>query len=309
MSLAIVLSAVSLVFSGFSVFTARRSRQISEVNLLNSLREDWKQLHISWQRAHLTVIGPSNYYTSADEPLVAEFNKLMNDLASGGYSHDDARSLAWPWILAIRNVVEFLDIVAGYVLRGQLSPEHAHAVLGPEISRRSRTVRALLGTPARDQRFPGFRPGKFNEPYIQSYDWIGAWMKADEYGGRIERVLCLQDILWAQAARQQDLYSHELKCAAEAKRTTGSGYEYRRRVRRLSRQLGGSRYTSVKLQWHLTNAEVVRYREKSNLFPQRFDVEKQELSRELRPTMRNRLRLTLRRRAQAPTEVPKQLGR
>jgi hypothetical protein len=41
------------------------------------------------------------------------------------------------------------------------------------------------------------------------------------------------------------------------KRDTGTGLRNRRRIRRVVRQLGGSRTRALWLQWYLTHAEVV----------------------------------------------------
>jgi hypothetical protein len=67
----------------------------------------------------------------------------------------------------------------------------------------------------------------------------------------------LLDVLWAQAALQQDMYRHDLVRAAMVKRDHMSGLRNRKRIKRVVRQLGGSRFRALWLQWHLTHAEVV----------------------------------------------------
>ncbi|GLY90922.1 hypothetical protein Airi02_088510 [Actinoallomurus iriomotensis] len=284
----LTVSALSFFLSaGVSAIALRNSR-MSEVNLLATLREDWKDLNRSWHRSILTVNGPGDYYSYADQDLCDEYDTYIARLASGELTEEEGAILSRPWIEAINDVVSFFGIVATYVLRGQISAQNAYVIFGAEVARRSKIVRELLDEEP-SGRFPGSQPAKFSDEETSA----GAWwqdqrMHAGQYGGRNQRILCLQDIIWSQAARLQDLYMYEIEAAARIKREHGSGSRARNRVRRLCRQLGGSYLTSLRLQWQLTNSEVVRPDLNSGTFVYDFDPDS-EVPEDLRITRWRRL--------------------
>lgn len=284
----LAVSTLSFCLSAGVSTIVRRNSRISELSLLATLREDWKDLSEAWHRSILTVDGPGAYYSYADEKLCNEYDSYVTRLASGQLTEEEGMILSRRWTEAINDVVNFFGVVATYVLRGQLSPQSAYAIFGAEVARRSRVARELINE-APTNRFPGSPRPRFSDDENMS----GAWwqdqrMQAGQYEGRNQRVLCLQDVLWSQAARQQDLYMHEIEWAAKVKREHGSGTRARKRVRRLCRQLGGSHLTSVRLQWQLTNSEVVRPSLESGTFVYDFDPDS-EVPEQLRITRWRRL--------------------
>jgi hypothetical protein len=267
-NLAIILSILSFIVSLISVRAVFRGNSISEIDILTSLQSGWGDLQEKWWRANLTVYGSDNYYTPGNQELRAEFDRLVEDLSSGTLSQHEAQAAAFPWISAIREIVDYLGNVASYVLTGQLSPGHAYSIFGAPVIRRSRVIRAIIGDrslstggASSDRRtyFSGYKPAYYSDEWRMGLpsDWVAEWMHAGQYSGRTERVLCLLDVLWAQAARQQDMYRHDLVTAASVKREYVSGLRNRKRIKRVVRQLGGSGLLALRLQWHLTRAEVV----------------------------------------------------
>jgi hypothetical protein len=253
----LIISASSLLASVIAVTISRRNSRIAEVNLLGGLRNNWQALGESWQRMQVALYGPYDYYTRAHVNICEEFTVLNSSLASGSLPHDEGRAHARPWINAARDLVDFWGSVSTYVLRGQLSPQSAYAILGPEFVRASKMVRTLLGN-ATYRQTGSEELACFSDFGGDKTDWIADWINADQYEGQVERVLCMQDLLWAQAAKQQDLYDHELELAAYTKRQYGTGVRSRKRVRLLCRRLGGSPALAIKLQWQLTASELVR---------------------------------------------------
>ncbi len=65
----------------------------------------------------------------------------------------------------------------------------------------------------------------------------------------------LLDVLWAEAAARGDLSQEEAETARRTKALYRSGVRNRRRLRRETLRLG-SPWTVVRLDWHLTSAEV-----------------------------------------------------
>lgn len=244
-ALAVSISSLTVSIGGFAI--SRHNSKISELNLLGNLQREWAGLRRDWQRAILTVYGPEGYYSPADKTLRSEYTAMLSELRSPAPQGRDERGLLWPWISSIQNVIEFMATVSSYVLSGQLTPEHAYAIFGPEVARRSGPVRVLLGETGRNH----WDTGSLEQQ-------VRLQLTAGQYTGRAERVLCLLDILWSRAAVLQDMYTHDLLSAAKTKRKYETGFRNRERIRRLSKQIGGSRITSWRLAWYLTNSEVVR---------------------------------------------------
>ena len=208
---AIILSALSFIVSMVSARAALRSNSISEVDILTSLQSEWVDIQDQWRRANLTVYGSDDYYTPAGTELRTEFDKLIEDLSSGKLSQREAQAAAFPWTSAIRDVVDYLGKVASYVLTGQLSPAHAYSIFGAPVVRRSRVIRAIVGdrkfsiggAPSDSAvHFEGYKPAHYSDDCSQgdSHDWVAEWMDAGQFTGRTERILCLLDVLWAQAS-------------------------------------------------------------------------------------------------------------
>jgi hypothetical protein len=132
-----------------------------------------------------------------------------------------------------RRVVTALSRIADLVLSGRASVELAYLVVGQELTRRSRPLRGML--------------------FLQHHRWMAVDTLASQ-GGTRERIMSLVDLMWAEGVRRQDLATHTVRAAAEAKRS-GTGALCRRRVRALSRSTGGPRRVARRLTASLRIAE------------------------------------------------------
>jgi hypothetical protein len=265
---AIIVSILSFIVSAIGLRAARRSNLISEIDLLTSLQSEWGDLQEQWERANLTVYGSNNYYSLGSKELRAEFDNLVEEISSGHLSQHEAQAAAFPWTSAIREIVDYFGSVASYILTGQLAPARAYELFGGPVVRRSRVVRAILGdrklalggTPSDTTvHFIGYKPARYSDTWSQGleHDWVEQWMNAGQFTGRTERILCLLDVLWAEAALREDMYRHDIVKAATVKRDYAAGLRNRKRIKRVTRQLGGSWLLALRLQWRLTHSEVV----------------------------------------------------
>ena len=238
----------------------RAQARRAEVELLRAMRSDWQALKPQWYRALLPVLGPDDYYQPASVELREEFRKLREDmkLADPAVSGDEwlewhhlTRARSHEYEQAARDVLYFLGALASVVFSGRLSPELAYTVVGPDIPRRSRQVRALLGLEAPKRGID--LEEEVDEEVIRNRR-RGWQYWVDNLPGLTERVLGLLDVLWAEAARQYDIEPLYLGMAAVHKHNTGSGLQNRLRVRRLAKE-HRSRLTGWRLERRLIAAE------------------------------------------------------
>jgi hypothetical protein len=159
---------------------------------------------------------------------------------------------------AERDVLFFLATLASVVLRGHLSPSLAYTVIGPDVVRRSRQIRVLLGAAQPDwysldrteerEEQSGISATKSSKEEADTElveetedgaedelecPWV-YWV--DSLPGLTDRILGLMDVLWAESVRRYDLETHDLVAGAVTKYHTKSGLRNRLRIRRLCRE-------------------------------------------------------------------------
>lgn len=238
--------------------TGRAATRNAEVELLREMRRDWLALQPQWHKAILTAIGPDDYYSPASMEIRNEFRHLVKRMAESPEDeeewnkwHQETRDRSHEYQQAERDVLFFLATLASAVFSGQLTPDMAYRVLGPDIVRRSRQIRTLLGVADANwtlelQDESGTREGTDEmvsaeaEATIEEEEdvecpWV-YWV--DSLPGLTDRILGLLDVLWAEGARRYDLETHDLVNAALLKQQTGSGVRNRLRARRLTREHG-----------------------------------------------------------------------
>src|SRR5882757_8011801 len=133
--------------------SARAQARSAEVELLRSMRSDWQALKPQWHRAILTAIGPDSYYSPARLEVREGFRRLVaaivaepaRDDPNRHAWRDDIRERSHEFEQAERDVLFFLATLASVVFQGRLSPGLAYTVVGPDVVRRSRQIRVLLG--------------------------------------------------------------------------------------------------------------------------------------------------------------------
>jgi hypothetical protein len=277
-TIAAVAAVIALPLAVVQWLSVRAQARSEEVNLLREMRSDWLNLKPQWHMAVLTAIGPDDYYSPADQQTRQRFRTLIADIQNqpevdmdaeasghGEWSrwHQNTRDRSHEFEQAERDVLFFLGTLASVVFRGRLSPNLAYTVVGLDIARRSRQIRVLLGQ-ERARWTIDIDPTSTEQGMLErevagdtgegpDCPWT-YWV--DSLPGLTDRILALLDALWAEAARQHDLQTHDLVAAAMLKRESRSGLRNRLRIRRVARQ-HGSRLSAWRLERGLLAAEYL----------------------------------------------------
>ena len=147
------------------------------------------------------------------------------------------RSEVQEFFVSVRRILVFNSEIAGQILRGELQPQLAYEVLGPQIARNGGTIREMMENQA---EWVSFQPG------LQL------------------RVLALIDLMWAEGARIGELETQPTaKEVATHKRTTGSGKASRKRTAQLVRRVSHKPF--VVREWKILQlTDLLRNAEKPN---------------------------------------------
>lgn len=205
----------------------RRQQRLDWVELY---RRRWAEIYKDWG----TVVFLGRRYGSYYQ--VAQLEALRQ-LEVASLKGDDEIALVWAREAA-RNVCELLSDVCIRILQGRMLVSEAYPIFGTGLLRNSAPLRALV-----DHRFQaGFlsaygRLGPTKEEYrhdnIRSE--VQTWLCCHD--GIRRRCLILIDLLWAEAARLEDLPPNDMLIAAESKNLTG--YQNRTRLFREVLRLNG----------------------------------------------------------------------
>lgn len=229
-------------------------RRQSCLNLVEFYRKRWSELRRMWVIIVFFGRDPEEYYQVANKKII---EKLQKDSAKATLS---APTL---WALeSIQATCSTLSDVCLKVLQARLAVEDIYPAFGTELLRHSSPLRVLLDTNANDRRsmFVGIQ-GILSEKQENHYrvrkelqDWL------IYHDGIRRRCLILIDLLWAEAARVEDLPPDDIKSAADAKEQ--SGHLNRGRVMDECRRLSLVKYgiRGLWLSCFLRNAEYKKNR-------------------------------------------------
>ncbi|MEU4530023.1 hypothetical protein AB0F49_17495 [Micromonospora ureilytica] len=240
-------AATAIAIVALSV--SAKANRATRVELVTDVRREWEALRKEWSRCLLLYNGPDYYYvdTSLDErarvrQLIEEVERLRDNIldpeeltramSAVSRSVDLLRAEA----SSVRSVVRFLAYAGELLLNGRLSPTDASSILGPDIAAQGRAIRWMAG-------ITQFYPGSQDDPEAKPSEWanmadqITSW----HYHAEQEVLLCLTDILWAEAAKSGNIDPDILLKVALHKTTNGTGRRCRRRVFLVTRRRGGLR--------------------------------------------------------------------
>lgn len=218
--LAASIAALAALVALQQYLVSRISSSQNEVILIAELRREWASLKDEWHAAILAVNGPDSYYTPAPLEMRQKFTKTIKELdksrGEGGYeSWKKGRMQSHLFEQSIRDCLFFLDSLSSAVFSGKISPRLAYTIVGPEVPRRSKQVRLMLGEGPIDS--------------VPHYHYF----VVNSYPGLKIRIFALIDVLWAEASRLGDLEHHELVKVAQYKKNK-TGTSCRKRARRLT---------------------------------------------------------------------------
>lgn len=202
----LVLVGVAQVF----VLIAQKRQQ--RLELAETYRKRWQESLEDW--AAVVFIGreAGAFYQVAGKDQLERLTANVN--GSDLCSRD-----VWA-VSSIRNVSSIMSDVSLRILQGQLSVSDAYPIFGTELLRHSHALRALLDPPHCQPHYGRLGPDDEQRKHDNVRLHLQEWLIYHD--GIRRRCLILIDLLWAEAARLEDLPPDELKSAADAKRRTGS---------------------------------------------------------------------------------------
>jgi hypothetical protein len=120
---------------------------------------------------------------------------------------------------------------------GRLSVADVYPVFGTEFLRQTRPLRRLLDPTAVSRTDDDWKPQRSKDPHYDVQSQLQDWLTYHD--GVRRRCLVLIDLLWAEAARLEDLPPEDVRKAADAKLATGG--QNRKRVLQECLRLRGAR--------------------------------------------------------------------
>jgi hypothetical protein len=193
-------------------------------------RLDWAEVYrrrwseIKEDFAQVVYLGRSRgaYYQVADPELIEKLN------AAAAESNNRSPTI---WALAsVRNVCGILSDVCQRIMQGQLHVQEAYPLFGTEFLRHGAAMRAILDGSCLPI-YGRLGPSDVERHHDNLRHEVQTWLVCHD--GIRRRCLILIDLLWAEAARLEDLPPNDLACVAEAKKVTGK----RNRMRLLNEVL------------------------------------------------------------------------
>ena len=176
-----------------------------QLTLIEGYRTQWREIREHY--ASLVFIGRNSneYYQLLDEK---DLNLLRKNTAEASLSKPTV------WALdAAKAFFPLLSTISQKILQNELSVSDVYSLFGTEFLRHCRPIRVLL-----QQDYHQYYPDS-DQKHQRIRSEIQGWLIYHD--GIRRRSLILIDLLWAEAARLEDLPPEDLASAAIAKLKTG----------------------------------------------------------------------------------------
>ncbi|WP_336354620.1 hypothetical protein [Pseudomonas granadensis] len=241
------LATILLVVVGVAqVRILSGQRQQQRLDWAEMYRRRWTELQGDW--ATIVFLGrkAQEYYQIAHHVKLQELRELLRSSSS-----DTASSWAQA---SVRNVCGMLSDLCSRILKGHIKIDEIYPVFGTELLRQGAPLRTLLnGNSDCLKCYGSIGPNDEELRHDRLRSEITTWLVCHD--GIRRRCLMMIDLLWAEAARLEDLPPYELITAADAK--ARSGHLNRARLSAEVRRLGG--WGARRRASHLTN--ILRHAE------------------------------------------------
>lgn len=255
-----------LVLVGFAqVVVLRGQRRQQRLDQAEIYRKRWADCRGDWAKVVFMGHDRGAFYQVADSQTV---ERLEEDVAAG----TDGR-VAWAFD-SVRSISAILSDVSLRILQGQLQVSDVYPVFGSELLRQSRQLRNLLEHGYSRYPYGRLGPSSAEQQHDSLRDHLNSWLVYHD--GIRRRCLILIDLLWAEAARLEDLPPDDLESAADAKKTSGDGC--RKRLSSECKRLNGywDRGLNKQLTNFLRHAEYRRKFSRVGIDPDRLALLKKE---------------------------------
>ena len=201
------LATVALAVIGFMqtfIFIAQRRQ--SQLGLIETLRKQWVDNKDYWGTLVFISREKDEYYKILSKDKIATLKKKISNATN------DTPTI---WVFDPAKVIfALLSDACIKVLQGHLTVSDVYSIFGTEILRHSRPLHMFLY-----KRRYYYRMMEGNEKHDRVRREIQDWLIYRD--GIRRRCLILIDLLWAEAARLEDLPPDDLLNAACAKEKTG----------------------------------------------------------------------------------------
>jgi hypothetical protein len=225
-----------LVIVGLAqVFVLIAQKRQTNLELIGEYLRRWRDCQDFWGKVVFIGRDPDEYYQVADE-------KKLNALEIA----IQQSQLTTPTIWAresIQIVCGILSEVCIRILHGQLHVADAYPIFGTELLRQSKPLRKLLDSEYKTSAPQQTNGNKHIIVRTELQDWL------IYHDGIRRRCLILLDLLWAEAARLEDLPPSDMRSAADAKKK--SGRPNRIRIFKETYRLNG--FIRILMAWRLSH--------------------------------------------------------
>jgi hypothetical protein len=223
------LATVLLVVVGAAqVGILSGQRQQQRLDWAETYRRRWTELKGDW--ATIVFLGrqATDFYQIAHHAQLAELREA---------SRSSSNEVASSWAQAsVRNVCGMLSDLCSRILQGHIKIHEIYPIFGTELLRQGAPIRTLLdGNSGYLKCYGSIGPTEEESKHDRLRSEVTTWLVCHD--GVRRRCLILIDLLWAEAARLEDLPPYELVIAANAKANTG--HLNRARLANETRRLGG----------------------------------------------------------------------
>ena len=233
----------------------KSQRRHSQLELIGEYRQRWDNNRVNWGTVVFVGRSKEEYYQVLPRNLVDKCNEMIEITNN----HEQST-----WALdAARPTFGILSDICSRVLQGQLEISLIYPIFGTELLRHSRPLRTILDS---SYSFHHFLP---SESHLKVRTEIQDWLIYHD--GTRRRCLILIDLLWAEAARLEDLPPSDMKSGADAKTKTGKGS--RKRLSDEYKRLNRSYISllSIKLSRYLINSEYRRFYSRVGISKKRLE--------------------------------------
>lgn len=210
-----ILTGLLVLVGLAQVMMLINQKRQNQLSLLQEYRSRWNAYQRQWATVIFVGRDEDEFYQVADKKLLLELTKLVKQNSNTSHT---------VWALeSINYISNTLSDVCLKVIQGQLNIKDVYPLFGSELLRHGRPLRVLLDVYYNSEYYEmlhdksNYIRNLSNHQKVRNelQDWL------IYHDGIRRRCLILIDLLWAEAARLEDLSPSDIEFAANAKEESG----------------------------------------------------------------------------------------